>query len=342
MSRREIFLECNEVGSRRLDLFLASRLRDQYSREFLQGLIKGGEVYLNSKIELRPSAKVKEGDTILVRVPEPSPYSLTPRDIPFNIVYQDDHIAVIDKPPGIVVHPGAGNYENTLVHGLLYRLKDLSGIGGTLRPGIVHRLDKGTSGLMIVAKSDMAHGNLAKAFKQGEISKEYLAISFAKEGLDSGVVDAPILRDRFHRKKMKVDQERGKRAITFWKVITRSRYGFLLLQVRIASGRTHQIRVHLSYMGMGILGDDTYGVPVKRLRQAKALESLDLSFLEGIQRPMLHSFRIGFPHPISQTRLEFSSSPPEDMAKAIEVLFGKEWVPQGALFRENRRDPHPH
>ena len=288
-----------EHQGHRLDKFLADHFSKDFSRVFLQKLLKKGKVLLNGQIP-KCHQMVNDGDCIEMSIPEPEESVILAQKIPLNIVYEDKYLLVVNKPQGMVTHPAPGNYTGTLVNALLAHCDDLSGIGGVLKPGIVHRLDKGTSGLLLVAKTDEAHKKLAKQFKDKTTKRVYLALVDGNVELDNGTVELPIGRSVRDRKKMavKFDDESSKEAITYYKVI--KRFGnFTLLECRLGTGRTHQIRVHLSYIGHPILGDETYGTK------------------GNFKMPMLHAAIIGFTHPVTKKFMEFSSRPPKEMAEVI-------------------------
>jgi len=283
----------------RLDKFLADHFEKDFSRVFLQKLLKKGKVLLNGEIPKRHQ-KVNADDAVEIIIPQPEESVILAQKIPLNIVYEDKHLLVVNKPQGMVTHPAPGNYTGTLVNALLGHCKDLSGINGVLKPGIVHRLDKGTSGLLLIAKTDDAHKKLAKQFKDKTTKRVYLALVDGKVELDNGTVELPIGRSTRDRKKMavKFDDESSREAITHYKVIKRFG-GFTLLECRLGTGRTHQIRVHLSYIGHPILGDEKYGTK------------------GNFKMPMLHAATIGFIHPATKKFMEFSSKPPKEMADVI-------------------------
>lgn len=306
-------------GSRasRLDVFLSNALEEGFSRSRIQGLIRDGQVRINQRVVDKPGTRLRPSDRVILHVPDTRPLDLVPEDVSFDIIYEDPDLAVIDKPAGLVVHPAPGNLRGTLVHGLINRLRDLSGVGGRMRPGIVHRLDKGTSGIMLVAKTDRAHLCLSDQLKNSVIRKEYLAIAHLRTAELDGMVDAPIARDRIHRKRMRVDYERGRPAITQYTCLAREG-NVGLLSVKIKTGRTHQIRVHLSHKGIRILGDEVYGIsPSVSMRQR---EVMGIGCL--VYRPMLHSHKIGFSHPTSSKWMEFKANVPKDMSCLIEKLLG--------------------
>ncbi|HCX63713.1 MAG TPA: RNA pseudouridine synthase [Eubacteriaceae bacterium] len=264
------------VGER-LDAFLKKEFSDR-SRSYLQRQIKDGVVRVNEETT-KPNAKLKLGDVVGIRFPQVQEYEVKKQNIPLEIVYQDKDIAVINKPSGMVVHPAAGNWENTLVNALMYHIDDLSGINGVLRPGIIHRIDKDTSGLLLVAKNDAAHKELAKDLKERTIKRKYLCIVSGVLSEEEGTVDAPIGRDPKNRLRMAVTEKNAKRAVTHF--IVRERFlKHTLLEASLETGRTHQIRVHLSYIGHPIVGDPLYG-PKKQAytKHGQALHAYSLEFL---------------------------------------------------------------
>jgi len=260
---------------------------------------------------------VHGGDHLVVEVPHAAPARIDPEPLPLEILYQDADIAVVNKPAGVVVHPGAGRGSGTLVNALLHHLTDLSGLGGELRPGIVHRLDRGTSGVMVVAKHDAAHQELARQFHDREVEKEYLALVWGSV-LAGRRIDAAIGRDPVHRQKMSARARRARDAVTR---ITRAYHmpGLTLCQVAIHTGRTHQIRVHLSAIGHPIVGDALYGGVRRRVRS-------DIRAVQRLVRPFLHAARLAFTHPRDGRRLEFLAPLPEDLRQVLEALPG--WPPE--------------
>lgn len=303
----------HEAGTR-LDIFLAGRKPD-LSRSQVRRAIDEGLVWVN-RGRVKASHKLKQADVVCLQRQEPKVDVTLPEDISLDIVYEDPHMLVIDKPAGMVVHPAAGNYQGTLVNALLHHCKDLSGIGGVLRPGIVHRLDKQTSGLLLVAKSDAAHKALALQFKQHEIRKIYRALVCGDPKEEAGIIDAPVGRHPTERKKMSTKSRRGKEALTKWYVA--ERYGVAtLLDVELKTGRTHQIRVHLSAAGYPIVGDSVYGSP----QRINAIQhSLMRSKVRAMHRQALHAGEIGFFHPITREPLSFTSPLPEDMMVLCNFL----------------------
>jgi 23S rRNA pseudouridine1911/1915/1917 synthase len=309
---RRLVVEPDQDGAR-LDHFLTALLPDQ-SRSHVQRLIKDGRV-TGPVGSLRPSTAVRAGQVYEVDIPSPTAATPEPEAIPIRIVYEDEHLVVLDKPAGMVVHPGAGHSGGTLVNALLHHVKDLSGIGGELRPGIVHRLDRGTSGLMVVAKSDLAHQELSRQFSDREVDKEYIALVW---GLvqPGRRIDAPIGRDPGDRQKMSTRARRARNAVTR---VTFARHykGVSLLKVAIATGRTHQIRVHLSAIGHPIVGDSTYGGVHRRTGS-------HLRAVQRLERPFLHSARLAFTHPADGRRVEFDSPLPLDLQAVLDDIEQRE------------------
>ena len=255
-----------DQNGERLDAFL-SRQGDNLSRSAAQKLIEAGAVRLNGRLP-KKNDRLNLGDTVEYTIPEPKEVNIAPKDIPLEIVYEDEDVAVINKPKGLVVHPAAGHQDDTLVNGLLYAMGDsLSGINGELRPGIVHRIDKDTSGLLAIAKNDLAHTVLASQLKDHSMARTYEAIVCGSFREDSGTVDAPIGRHPTDRKKMCVTQRNSKPAVTHWEVVERFR-GYTHIRCRLETGRTHQIRVHMAYIGHPILGDTVYGHKKPELGQS--------------------------------------------------------------------------
>ena len=300
----------------RLDLFL-SNIHTDLSRSRIQTLIRNGLVRVNG-VHAKASHQLKIGDQVFVAVPEPAPLALVPEEVPFSVIFEDLWIIVLYKPPGIVVHPAPGHSSGTLVHGLLKHCTDLSGIGGVLRPGIVHRLDKDTSGVMIVAKNDMAHQFLSQQFKNGTIKKEYVALVHGTFSHESGKIDLPIFRHPVRRKEMAVTPGGGRRALTLWKKIAEYREGFSLLSIAIKTGRTHQIRVHFSHLGHPVVGDQVYGHGPDALK--RRFLKVNPGLVSAVKRQMLHAGRIGFVHPEKKTYMEFESPLPGDMNRVLGAL----------------------
>jgi 23S rRNA pseudouridine1911/1915/1917 synthase len=293
----------------RLDNFLTALMPDQ-SRSNIQRLIKDGHV-TGGTSALRASTAVHTGQIYTIDIPAPGPSTPEPEALPLRIIYQDQHIVVLDKPAGMVVHPAAGHRGGTLVNALLHHVKDLSGIGGEARPGIVHRLDRGTSGVMVVAKTDRAHQELSRQFSDREVEKEYLALVWGV--VQAGRrIEAPIGRDPADRQKMSTRARRARHAVTRVTFAKHFR-GVSLLKVAIATGRTHQIRVHLSAIGHPIVGDATYGGVHRRT-------AANLRAVQRLERPFLHAARLAFTHPGDGRRVEFDSPLPPDLQHVLDDI----------------------
>jgi len=307
-SNRTVQVEPEQDGAR-LDAFLTSLL-PEHSRSQVQRLIKDGHVQ-GPAAGLRPSTAVRAGQTYSIEVPAPVAVAPQPEPLPLRIVFEDPDIVVLDKPAGMVVHPAAGHSSGTLVNALLHHVKDLSGIGGELRPGIVHRLDRGTSGLMVVAKNDRAHQELTRQFRDREVEKEYITLVWGV--VQAGRrIDAAIGRDPAQRQKMSTRARRARSAVTR---VTWARHlkGVSLLKVAIATGRTHQIRVHLSAIGHPVVGDPIYGGVHRRVAG-------DLRAIMRLERPFLHSARLSFTHPRDGRRVDFDSPLPPDLQGALDDI----------------------
>ncbi|MFL6731677.1 MAG: RluA family pseudouridine synthase [Sphingomicrobium sp.] len=296
----------------RLDRALADAV-PTLSRERLKALIRSGAVETGGKAIRDPALKVRGEEALRVAVPEPEPAHNEPQDIPLNVVFEDEHLLVVDKPAGLVVHPAAGNFDGTLVNALLHHCGgSLSGIGGVARPGIVHRIDKDTSGLLVVAKTDVAHEGLARQFAAHSIDRRYLAIVSGVPKVPGGTIDAPLARSATNRKKIAiVEGSRGKRAVTHWKRLNVLRDA-ALVECRLETGRTHQVRVHLAASGHPLVGDPVYGRSGKT--HGKLLKELQF------HRQALHAAELGFTHPVSKNRLSFSSPMPPDMQELFNAL----------------------
>jgi len=301
-------------AGQRLDAFLASVLPD-LTRAAVQRLIEAGLVLLEGSVP-KASVKLRSGDRLSVEIPLPEPTAALAEDIPLDILYEDADLVVINKPAGMVVHPGAGNSGGTLVNALLGHCHDLSGIGGELRPGIVHRIDKDTSGILVVAKSDVAHQGLAKQFSEHTVKRIYLALVFGNMKSDTGRIEGVIGRHPVDRKKMSGTARHGKHAVTHWKVL--GRYPEIcLLRLRLETGRTHQIRVHLSESGHPLLGDPVY-CSSGRLSNLKDVGLRSL--VKGLGRQALHAKTLGFIHPVSGQYMEFDSELPADMQAVLDYF----------------------
>ena len=308
----EIALDSSHAGWR-LDRALASCV-PTLSRERLKVLTKSGALTRQGVAVRDPAAKVRGDETFTLAVPAPETAHNAPQEIALGIVFEDEHLLVVDKPAGLVVHPAAGNRDGTMVNALLHHCGgSLSGIGGVARPGIVHRIDKDTSGLLVVAKHDRAHEGLARQFADHSIERRYLAIVSGVPRMLSGTVDAPLARSPFDRKKIAiVEAGRGKRAVTHWKLLQPLRDA-ALVECRLETGRTHQVRVHLASVGHPLLGDPVYGRAPKQ-RQRELLGEL------GFRRQALHAAHLAFIHPVSKDRLSFDSALPSDMQELFSAL----------------------
>jgi 23S rRNA pseudouridine1911/1915/1917 synthase len=295
----------------RLDRALAAAV-PTLSRERLKALIASGRVTGPQGLVRDPAVKAVSGD-YEVAVPEPAPAHNEAQDIPLEIVFEDEHLLVVDKPAGMVVHPAAGNFDGTLVNALLHHCAGrLSGIGGVARPGIVHRIDKDTSGLLVVAKTDVAHEGLAAQFARHSIDRVYRAIVAGRPIPADGKVDAPLARSSANRQKMAiVEEERGKRAVTHYRTI-RPLKDAALVECRLETGRTHQVRVHMTSLGHPLIGDPVYG----RIRQGLRDVLKEL----GFHRQALHAAELGFVHPVTRTALSFKSDIPSDMQELLSAL----------------------
>ncbi len=298
-----------------MDVFL-SNSSIGLSRSRIQALIKSGQARVND-CPSKPSHKLKAGDRVFLAIPPPVTAILTPEEVEFQIIYEDLSLIVLSKPAGVVVHPAPGHSTKTLVHGLLKHCKDLSGIGGELRPGIVHRLDKDTSGLMVAAKNDRAHASLSQQFKSGSVKKEYLALVHGRVNGEKGEIALPMARHPVRRKEMAVVLSGGRNALTLWQKLVEFQSDFSLLSVSIKTGRTHQIRVHLSHIGHPVAGDPVYGY--RRNGWKKCFTQKNGPQLK-LNRQMLHSSRLGFIHPVSKGYMEFEAPLPDDMRDALDFI----------------------
>ena len=298
----ELFFKAEaEDAGVRIDKFLADN-ESELTRSAIQKLIDDKLVLCNDKAVAK-NYKLKANDEITVTVPEPVELDVEPEDIPLEIVYEDDDLLVVNKPKGMVVHPAAGNYTGTLVNALLFHCKGrLSSINGVIRPGIVHRIDKNTSGLLIVAKNDNSHNKLAEQIKAHSFTREYMAVVVGRLKEKTGTVDAPIGRSKYDRKKMCVTEQNSKHAVTHYEVVEEFA-GHSLVRFRLETGRTHQIRVHCAYIGHPVYADDVYGKAVK-----------------GIDGQCLHAKKIGFIHPTTDEYMEFDSELPEYFVRVLNKL----------------------
>lgn len=293
-----------EEEGNRLDKFLAERKEFSYSRSYLSKCIQEGYVFFNGE-KAKASLKVKTGDKISFDIPKEKELEVLPEEIPLDIVYEDDDLLVVNKERGMVVHPAAGHYSGTLVNAVLSHAgSSLSSINGVNRPGIVHRIDKDTTGLLLICKNDLSHQSLAKQLEEHSITRKYHALVFGKIKEDEGCISAPIGRDEKDRKKQAISYKHGKEAITHYKVLER----FLdstLVECQLETGRTHQIRVHMKSIGHPLLGDPVYGLKNRK---------------DGISGQALHAMVLGFIHPRSNEYMEFSVAYPEDFQTLLEKL----------------------
>ncbi|WP_026881293.1 RluA family pseudouridine synthase [Clostridium akagii] len=295
------FKVCENEEDSRLDVFISNNFEDK-SRSYIQGIIELGNAKVNGRLK-KSNYKLKYNEIVEIEIPDNTDLKVEKENIPLDILYEDSDVIVVNKVQGMVVHPAPGNYTGTLVNALLYYCKDLSGINGVNRPGIVHRIDKGTSGILVVAKNDNAHKKLAEQLMDHSMTREYLALT---EGIihdDSGVIDAPLGRDPVNRIRMCVNKN-GRNAITHFEVIERLKTSTLVKCI-LETGRTHQIRVHMGYIGHPLVGDPVYGYKKQRFR------------LEG---QMLHAKKLGFIHPSTGEYMEFESEIPNHFKKVIGVL----------------------
>ncbi len=291
-----------ETSGDRLDKWLASHKELSLTRSVIQTYIKDEKILVNGN-PVAKNAKAIPDSIVTIEIPDPAPLELVPENIPLDIIYEDNDILVVNKPKGMVVHPAPGNYTGTLVHALLYHCGDrLSGINGVIRPGIVHRIDKLTSGLLMVAKNDAAHLGLSAQIESHTFTREYQAICIGRFKEQSGTINAPIGRHPVDRKKMAVTEKNSKSAITHYEVVAEYK-GYSHLRLRLETGRTHQIRVHLSSIGHPILGDDVYGKPFK-----------------GIDGQCLHAGKIGFIHTITKEYMEFTSPLPPYFEEILQKI----------------------
>ena len=299
----------SEGVSQRIDQYLNEK-NNEWTRSYIQKLISEDKIKVNGK-SIKASYKVKENDVIEIEEVEVKDAEILPEDIPLDVVYEDEDIVIVNKPKGMVVHPGNSNYSGTMVNSLMYSHKgELSGINGVVRPGIVHRIDKDTSGLLVVAKNDKAHKVLADKFKEHDITREYICLVKGIIPKDNITINLPIGRSDKDRKKMAVTKKNSRNAITHIKVIKRfKKSGYTLVSAKLETGRTHQIRVHMSYIGYPIVGDDVYSKGTNEF---------------GITGQMLHAKILGFIHPVKDKYMEWEVEPPKQFIDVIETLEKRE------------------
>lgn len=293
-----------ENVNKRLDRFISEELEEQ-SRSYIQSLIENGEVTVNDCVK-KSNYKLKKNDRISITIPDAKEYSIEPENIPIDIIYEDNDVIVINKRRGMTVHPAPGVYSGTLVNALLYHCKDLSGINGVLRPGIVHRIDKDTTGILVVAKNDKAHNHLASQLKDHSMIREYVALVEGIIKNDFGTIDAPLARDPKDRIKIAIVKD-GRKAVTHYKVLERYSKN-TLVECKLETGRTHQIRVHLSSINHPLVGDPVYGYKKQRF---------------NINGQLLHAKKLGFIHPTTEKYMEFITELPEDFTRVIHILLNE-------------------
>ncbi|SCJ54891.1 Ribosomal large subunit pseudouridine synthase D [uncultured Clostridium sp.] len=299
----EIILKITEENNReRIDKYLSTVIEGK-TRSFIQGLIEDKAVTVNGKI-IKSNYKLKSNDEIIIILPEPIELDVKAENIDLNIIYEDSDVIVINKPKNMVVHPAPGNYTGTLVNGLLYHCKDLSGINGVIRPGIVHRIDKDTTGILVIAKNDESHNSLAKQFKDHSIKREYYALVEGRFSKESGTIDKPLGRNKKDRLKMDIVED-GRRAVTHYEVLEQYDKGVSLIKCTLETGRTHQIRVHMASIGHPLIGDQTYGYKKQKFK---------------IEGQALHAKTLGFIHPTTGEYIEFTSDLPEYFEELIKKL----------------------
>jgi len=308
-------------NGKRLDVFLSDNI-GQFTRSFLNKLIKKKQVSLNNRITQSSSTKVKYKDLIIVNIVEKNTKDIIPRKINLDVIYEDKSILVINKPKGMVVHPGAGNHDNTLVNALLYKYKkNLSDINGRLRPGIVHRIDKETSGLLVIAKNNLAHANLGDQFSKHTIERKYLCLAWGVVRPLNGKISTLITRDKKNRQLMTVSDVNGKKAITNYKTINifniKDIPKISLIECKLETGRTHQIRVHLKYKGTSLLGDKQYG---KKNIKFKKINNEFFMKLNELSGQALHAKTLGFSHPVTKKWMSFNTDLPDGFKKILNLL----------------------
>ena len=311
----------SEENNQRVDVFI-SKKENLLSRTRIKNLILKNKLKLNNRVIVNPSKKVSTGDKLVLEIPEPKKTSLKPYDFKLDIIYEDENLLIINKPAGIVMHPGAGNYDNTIVNGLLYKYHNkLSGIGGKLRPGIVHRIDKDTSGVIVVAKNDNAHINLSQQFSEHTIKRTYEALIWGSLKPQNGVIREKISRSIRNRQLMSVRKEKGKIAITNYKTLKIFHNSNLpkisLIECKLETGRTHQIRVHMKFKGNPIIGDKSYG---KLKKNFKKIDPSIEKKINNFNRQALHAKSLGFLHPGTKKEVFFEARRPTDFDTLIKNL----------------------
>ena len=306
-----------DQSGKRLDRFLISAT-EGLSRTYLQKLIRDGTVTVNDKISKQPSYKLRSGDRVCLTIPNSRPLeTLQPEKIPLDILHEDSHLIVLNKPAGMLVHPASGVNVGTLVNALLAHCTDLSGIGGVERPGIVHRLDKDTSGVLVVAKTDVVHRELSVQFEKHTITRQYVAVVCSIPAEATGTINAQIARSRQDKRRMTTVENNGRHAVTHYQVLE-SYYNFSLIQLTLETGRLHQIRVHMQHIGHPIAGDTIYGGEQRALNDADTLPVKHA--LIQLKRQALHARTLQFEHPVTHERMIFSAPKPADMQRLVDAL----------------------
>jgi 23S rRNA pseudouridine1911/1915/1917 synthase len=310
-----------QCSNKRLDAFISSKITD-VSRTRIKNLILEGMVKINNEISFEPSKKINFEDNLIIEIPPPKKTNIKPYNYNLDIIFEDNDIIIVNKPAGLVVHPGAGNTENTLVNALINHCKEnLSTIGGELRPGIVHRLDKDTSGLLVVAKNDMAHINLSKQFNNHTINRKYKALVWGTLRPQKGIIKSYITRSDRNRQLMEANYTKGKSAVTNYKTLEIFQNNKIptlsLIECKLDTGRTHQIRVHMSHKGNSIVGDKLYQ---KKNKKFKKIDMELNSMIKNIDRQFLHAKSLGFVHPSSHKKVHFEIPLPEDLLKLVKKL----------------------
>ncbi|MBY7648920.1 MAG: RNA pseudouridine synthase [Candidatus Liberibacter europaeus] len=325
-----ISLLANDDAVGRIDKWLSVKLTEKFSRSYIKTLINNGHVSINNVVNIDPARKIISGDKILIITPQIRQLNIPQENIPINILYEDDDIIIINKQAGLVVHPAPGNWTGTLVNALLHHCKDnLSGINGTKRPGIVHRLDKDTTGIIIVAKNDISHQKLSEQFADHGLhmglKRLYYAIVWGTPFPMSGTINIPLGRCKYNRLRRaikRVDDKTADRAVTHYQIIKTynrdSNYAISLLKCRLETGRTHQIRVHMAHKGHPLIGDPIYGTGFKT--KEKLVNSVAKSAINSLARQALHAYYISFSHPQNNKRMSFEAAIPEDMLSIIKAL----------------------
>ncbi len=325
MSKVINFLVNSEESNQRIDIILNNKEKS-LSRNRIKNLINDEKLKINGSIVNNPSKKVNLGDKLSLKIPDPKVTSLKPFNFKLKIIYEDEDLLIIDKPAGIIMHPGAGNYDETVVNALInYNPENLSNIGDELRPGIVHRIDKNTSGLVVIAKNNQAHENLSKQFSSHTIERGYQLLIWGKLRPSFGRIETFITRSSRNRQLMEVSQSKGKKAITNYKTIkifeNKKIPTFSLVDCKLETGRTHQIRVHMNFMGNSIVGDDKYK---KRYKKIKNVEKKIEELISKLNRQFLHAKTLGFIHPKTKKKMLFSSILPKELNNIIKMLSNTE------------------